>query len=111
MTQSRPSPRLGFTMIELLVVIGMIIVVLSLLVMLSPRFAEDQRPTRGADQIQGWLLIAKQRAYRDQLPRGIRLMLDQNAPINTTTGQQYNWVRQLVYVERPEDLRGEPDPV
>lgn len=79
-----------------------IIVVLATLAMLiTPRFAEDQRTDRGADLIQGWLLGAKQRAYRDQVPRGIRLVRSSDNP---------NWVRELVWIERPEDVRGEPDP-
>lgn len=79
-----------------------IIVVLATLAMLiTPRFAEDQRTDRGADLIQGWLLGAKQRAYRDQVPRGIRLV---------RSSDNSNWVRELVWIERPEDVKGEPDP-
>ena len=39
----------------------------------APRFGERQRPSRGAGQLQSWLNLAKNRALRDQRPRGIRL--------------------------------------
>src|SRR5262249_59426198 len=61
-----------------------------------------QRTSRGADQVQGWLFIAKQRALRDGAPRGIRLIRDTDNP---------NWVKELMYIERPLDLTfGGPNP-
>src|SRR5256885_10419789 len=88
--------RSAFTLIELLVVIFIILVLASLALLLTPRMAEDQRVTRGADQVSGWLLIAKQRSFRDQVPRGVRLIPD---------ASNQNWVKELEYIERPEDLR------
>ena len=101
MIRTRNPRRSGFTLIELLVTMGIIIVLGSLALLISPRFAEDQRTTRGADQASGWILVAKMRAYRDQQPRGVRLILD---PANPTQ------VKEMLYIERPEDLRGDPDP-
>lgn len=97
MNRVHTQARRGLTMIELLVVIGLILALTTLAVMISPRLAEDQRAARTADLITGWLLSAKQRAYRDQQPRGIRLMVPlAGAPE----------CRELMYIERPEDYRG-----
>jgi prepilin-type N-terminal cleavage/methylation domain-containing protein len=89
--------RAGFTLIELVVVIMLLLVLATLALMISPRAAEQQRIARGADQLSGWLLIAKQRSYRDQIPRGVRLIRNANNP---------NWVTELAYIERPVDIKG-----
>src|SRR5688572_15637033 len=91
-----PQRRGGLTLIELLVVIGLMLVLIVLAVTISPRISEDQRSARAADHLQQWLLTAKQRAYRDQQARGIRLVV----PLGSTEATE------LVYIERPEDYRG-----
>src|SRR5438045_3233442 len=65
--------RRAFTLIELLVAIAMIMVLAGLAV-LFVRFDDQARAGRGAQQLQGWLNIAKSRALRDQGPRGLRLV-------------------------------------
>jgi prepilin-type N-terminal cleavage/methylation domain-containing protein len=85
----------GFTLVELLVVIILILLVASLVVAFAPRLAERQKVPRGADLIQGWLLIAKQRAKRDQVPTGIRLQPDPGNP---------NFYREMQYIQKPDDL-------
>jgi type II secretory pathway pseudopilin PulG len=82
---------------ELLVVMAIIIVIASMAALVAPRLRENQKTTRGAEQLQGWLFIAKQEAYRDKLPRGVRLVPDQNNP---------SWVRECLYIEQPEEYRG-----
>jgi prepilin-type N-terminal cleavage/methylation domain-containing protein len=72
--------RRGLTLIELLVVITIAVALFAITAALAPHFSERQRATRGASQLQGWLLIAKQRALRDNAPRGIRLPALTNAP-------------------------------
>jgi type II secretory pathway pseudopilin PulG len=96
MATRRDKSRRGLTMVELLVVIGLILVLGTLTLTISPRVAEDQRAARTADLITGWLLSAKQRAYRDQQSRGIRLVV---SPDGTQA-------REMMYIERPEDYRG-----
>jgi hypothetical protein len=61
---------------------------------------ERQRASRGADMLQGWLLIAKQRALRDGAPRGIRLI-----PPTPTPTWDRAYVTQLQYVEQPDGYR------
>jgi prepilin-type N-terminal cleavage/methylation domain-containing protein len=87
----------GFTLVELLVVVFLILVIATLVVAFAPRLAERQKVPRGASQLQGWLLIAKQRAKRDQLPTGVRLQPDPNNP---------NTYRELQYIQKPDDWTG-----
>src|SRR5438067_973411 len=87
-TSQRPATgsvanRSAFTLVEMLVVIAVIVALLSLVAAVAPRFGERQRPSRGAGQVQSWLNLAKQRALRDQRPRGIRLP---SVPMNAATG-------------------------
>lgn len=98
-THRRAGPRAAFTLIELLVVVGIIAVLLTLAVLISPRIGEKHRTALGGSQVQGWLFIAKQRAYRDRVPRGVRLIADPdpNAALNL------RYVRTAVYIEQPDD--------
>jgi prepilin-type N-terminal cleavage/methylation domain-containing protein len=86
--------RPAFTLIELIVVILIILILAGLLVVVVPKVFERQQASQGAAQVQSWLLIAKQRALRDQAPRGIRL--------NVSANGQY--VTELQYIEQPEDF-------
>jgi prepilin-type N-terminal cleavage/methylation domain-containing protein len=89
--------RAGFTLIELIVVITIIIILAGLALAFLPTATDRQRATQGAGMLQGWLLIAKQRALRDQAPRGLRLVID---PANPTI------VTQCQYIEQPDPMSG-----
>ena len=97
----RRSPELdlgrrgGFTLVEMLVVILLLLILATLTVALTPRFAGQQNLAKGAQQLQGWLLIAKQRARRDQMPTGVRLIPD-------AVGR----VRELHLVQVPDHFKG-----
>jgi len=94
-SRSRPA----FTLIELLVVIMLMIFIATIGVLLLPRLNEQERAGRGADQLQGWFLIAKQRALRSGLPSGIRLVGDPQNP---------NFISEVLYIEQPADFIIQP---
>jgi hypothetical protein len=75
---------------------------LSLVALVAPRFGERQRPSRGAGQLQSWLNLAKNRALRDQRPRGIRLppVSDPSWPAGVA------YVTEMQYIELPEVFTG-----
>jgi prepilin-type N-terminal cleavage/methylation domain-containing protein len=82
--------RSGFTLIELLVVIGIILTLATITVSFFPRINNYQKVQQGATRLQGWLLTARLRAQRDQVPRGIRLVVSNNL------------VTDLQYIEQPD---------
>ncbi|MBI2803901.1 MAG: prepilin-type N-terminal cleavage/methylation domain-containing protein [Planctomycetes bacterium] len=90
--------RPGFTLIELLIVISIIAVLATLTIVFFPSAAANARESRAAALVQGWLNIAKQRALRDQAPRGLRLWFRDN------TFQ----VTECQYLEQPEDFNTAP---
>lgn len=89
---ARRTPRPGFTLIELLVVISIILVLGAMVMAVSLRSTD--KPRDGADRLQGWLLMAKQWALRDQAPRGLRL---------SGAG---GFVTRLSYCEQSDDWTG-----
>jgi prepilin-type N-terminal cleavage/methylation domain-containing protein len=91
LTQNR---RFAFTLVEMLVVLGIILSLAVMTVLFMPRIQEQQRVRQGADLLQGWLLMAKQRALRDRIPTGIRLQ---------PSGQSPSFVQDLQYVQKPDD--------
>ena len=95
MHASRQS-RGGFTLIELLVVIALMAILAALTIRFMPNAASSAREARAGTVLQGWLSIAKQRALRDQAPRGVRLW------ILAGTMQ----VVECQYLETPDDFTG-----
>jgi prepilin-type N-terminal cleavage/methylation domain-containing protein len=95
MTHQKHRP--GFTLVELLVVMAIMVMLAALLVGLLPNAANSEREARAARLVQGWLNIAKQRAVRDQAPRGLRLFPGSNNPL---------WVGSAQYIEQPDDFTG-----
>ena len=87
-----PEGRSGFTLVEMLVVLSIILTLAVITVLFMPRFGERQKVPRGASLLQGWLMMAKQRAIRDRTATGVRLQLSAG-----------NLVRDLQYIRKPDD--------
>lgn len=86
----RTNRRAGLTLVELIVVIAIIATLATITALYFPRFQEQEQVNRGADMLQGWLLIARQQARRDGVPTGIRFTFDST----TRICQQMNYVQQ-----------------
>src|SRR5947207_2736284 len=99
-TLTRSDRRPGFTLVEMLVVLALILFVTAIAVTFVPSMLERARATKGADQLQGWLLIAKQRALRDRLRTGIRIQPARLYP--TPANPNVAWRHDLQYIQQPE---------
>jgi prepilin-type N-terminal cleavage/methylation domain-containing protein len=89
--QNRP----GFTLVEMLVVVSILLVLTVAVVAVAPRFTDDRKLSRAADQLAQILLTAKQRSKRDLIPTGVRLFKDP---------QHNNLVTELQYIQQPDDF-------
>lgn len=104
----RPRGRPGFTLVELLVVVALIVVIAALTVaVLNSGYLSSQRVVGGADRVSGWMLIAKQRAKRDGAPRGVRFFLTPAGAINPVPNSYE--VREAQYIEAPDPWAPNPD--
>jgi prepilin-type N-terminal cleavage/methylation domain-containing protein len=81
--------RGGFTLIELMVVIGVITFLAGLAMLVVPTVLEKDRTTDAVTMVEGWLQNAKLRALRDKAPRGVRFIVNQNLPPYLCTEAQY----------------------
>ncbi len=100
--------RRGFTLVELLVSLAVLIALGALALLVVPDVLDQDRTTDGASLTRQWLMIAKARAARDGLPRGVRLIVsaDPNNPSKTDN----RWVTEMQYIESPPVLLGTPTP-
>jgi prepilin-type N-terminal cleavage/methylation domain-containing protein len=108
MYASRPAPRRpSFTLVELLVVISIILLLATLGYLLLPGMFSNYRRVGAVDRVSQWLLTARQRAKRDGVPTGLRLLpvTDANGKVVVNPDGSV-WVRQLQYVQQPEPLVG-----
>src|SRR5687768_12051149 len=100
----RPLPRrAGFTLVELVVAVAIIATLAALTALYFPRYSDKEIVARGADQLQGWLLMARQRAMRDGLPTGLLLV---DHPVASTRdpnlNQGANYCIEVHYIQQPD---------
>lgn len=84
----------GFTLVELLIVVSLLLILSTLTLALFNSTSEADRIRSSARQLQSALLGARDRAIHAKLPRGLRLLLqdttDQNGPgARVVTGMVY----------------------
>jgi len=95
---NKTKNRRGFTLMELLVVMTIILVIAALAAAFAPRVTDSTRLTRSVDQLEQWLLTAKMRAKRDGLATGLRFI---QAP-----GDVAGTYSQFQYIQQPDPLSG-----
>lgn len=92
-----PRRRSAFTLVEMLIVVSILMIITVAVVAVAPRFTDDRKLSRAADGLAQWLLTAKQRSYRDQIPTGVRLFPDP---------QHNGLITELQYIQQPDDFKG-----
>jgi prepilin-type N-terminal cleavage/methylation domain-containing protein len=98
--------RAGFTLVELLVVMVIIVFLAALLIAFLPSLSSQAAEANGAVSLQGWLNIARQKAIRNQNPYGLRLWVkDLNLFVPPMTSPTY-FVSECQYIEQPDDFTG-----
>ncbi len=89
-----PRSRSAFTLVELLVAIGIMLVLVGLaLVVANSGVIGNHRLKGGSDRVSGWLMQARARAQREGAPRGVRFIPDANG-----------FIREAQLIEVPDSI-------
>lgn len=107
MTRPSAAPRPGFTLVELLVAMAVIVALAAIALIVVPDVLTQDRTTDGAGTVRQTLMIAKARALRDQGARGVRFLVSGTNPPDSSNLAKTNglWVTELQFIEKPDPIR------
>jgi len=91
----RHSKRSAFTILELLIVIGIIVIIATLGFLFLPNLDRNKGVPNATTQLEGWINLSKQAALRDKKPHGVRFLPDDTEPLK---------VKALQYIEQPDPV-------
>ncbi|MDG2388945.1 MAG: prepilin-type N-terminal cleavage/methylation domain-containing protein [Planctomycetaceae bacterium] len=97
--------RSGFTMVELLIAVSILLVLAGITVSTLNYSAEKEKISNGTRDMQSYLKGARDRAIFRRSPTGVRLVLDDNGPTNNA-GNPIT-VSSMVYIGSPEPFVGQ----
>jgi prepilin-type N-terminal cleavage/methylation domain-containing protein len=113
---TRSHQRRGFTLVEMLVVMGIIVLISAAAMLVVPAALNKDRSTDAVTNVKLWLEIAQARAARDGAPRGLRFIVDPtklspiSVPPSPTGSDERLWVTEVQYIEAPPVLVFNPNP-
>jgi prepilin-type N-terminal cleavage/methylation domain-containing protein len=95
--------RKAFTLMELLVVIGLLALLMALTAVYFVTFNPSEQTRRGSDQLAAWLLSARQQAKRDGRPTGV-VLVDGNGNPLPANGAPPLFASGVVFIQQPDDF-------
>ncbi|HMO35861.1 MAG TPA: prepilin-type N-terminal cleavage/methylation domain-containing protein [Gemmatales bacterium] len=95
----KSSPRHAFTLVEILIVLGIIVLVAAIFVPIVLNLTERNQVSKAASMLENALNIAKSRAVAQKRPSGIRLVAAANNLRSIVSGPAFAWYDQIQYVE------------
>lgn len=98
-------PRTAFTLVEILIVMGIIVLVAGILIPVSLSLTERNQVPKGASLLENALQIGKTRAVAEKRPAGIRLVSAELSRRKLVSGNNiaFAWYDQIQYIEAPGD--------
>lgn len=100
---NRTAKRNGFTLVEILIVVGIIVLVSAIFVPVILNLTDRNQVPKGASLLESALSKAKSRAVAEKRANGIRLIAAQPGLRNTAAGLGFAWYDEIQYIEDPQD--------
>src|SRR5205823_4636424 len=95
--------RSGFTLVEMLIVLGVIATVAAIFVPIALNLSDRNQVPKGASMLENALALAKARAVSEKRPNGVRISLTASNLRTLTSGSSFAWYDELQYIEDPGD--------